>query len=234
MPDQPPPRPTAPGLADLFTMLGTNNPISMMTKSVEQFRTGVAGFIDVVQSFRQTMDNLNAMTERMNRLMDDIEEPVRRLIPEITKSADTAARMIALLRGPVERVAPGLDQLAELLSNPVVVDLPRRLNESLDVVSSIPRMLGPVGQMAELAGGLFGNARGFPGLTMTSRPAPPAPPDPPETAAATKKAAARKAAARKAAARKAPAKKPATKKAATKKAAAKKAAKKAPKRPGTA
>jgi hypothetical protein len=233
MPDQPPPRPTAPGLADLFTMIGTNNPISMMTKSVEQFRMGVAGFIDVVQSFRQTMDNLNAMTERMNRLMDDIEEPVRRLIPEITKSADTTARMIALLRGPVERVAPGLDQLAELLSNPVVVDLPRRLNESLDVVSSIPRMLGPVGQMAELAGGLFGNARGFPGLTTTSRPAPPAPPDPPETAASTRKAPAKKAATKKAAAKKAAAKRAPARKSATKKAAAKKAAKKAPKRPGT-
>jgi hypothetical protein len=235
MPDQPPPRPTAPGLADLFTMIGTNNPISMMTKSVEQFRMGVAGFIDVVQSFRQTMDNLNAMTERMNRLMDDIEEPVRRLVPEITKSADTAARMIALLRGPVERVAPGLDQLAELLSNPVVVDLPRRLNESLDVVSSIPRMLGPVGQMAELAGGLFGNARGFPGLAMTSRSAPPAPPDPPETAAATKKAPARKAAARKTPAKKAAAKKAAVRKAPAKRSATKKAAaRKAPKRPGRA
>src|SRR5262245_28477820 len=125
MPDQPPPRPTAPGLADLFNMFGTNNPISMMTKSVEQFRTGVTGFIDAVQSFRQTMDNLNAMTARMNRLMDDIEEPIRTVIPEVTKSADTAARMIALLRGPVERVAPGLDQLAELLANPLVVDLPR-------------------------------------------------------------------------------------------------------------
>jgi hypothetical protein len=229
MPDQPPPRPTAPGLADLFTMIGTNNPISMMTKSVEQFRTGVAGFIDVVQSFRQTMDNLNAMTDRMNRLLDDMEGPIRAVIPEITTSADTAARMIALLRGPVERVAPGLDQLAELLSNPVVVDLPRRLNETLDLFSSIPRALSPLGQVAELAGGLFGNARGIPGLTMTSRPAPvgadadaphaphDADPDdepaPPSKKAPTKKAAAKKSAAKKAAPKKAAAKKSTAKKA---------------------
>jgi hypothetical protein len=218
MPDQPPPRPTAPGLADLFNMLGTNNPISMMTKSAEQFRTGVTGFIEAVQSFRQTMDNLNAMTERMNRLMDDIEGPIRTVIPEITKSADTAARMIALLRGPTERIAPGLDQLAELLANPVVVDLPRRLNETLDVVSSIPRMLSPVGQVAELAGGLFGNTRGFPGLTMTTRPAP-AEPDAQE--APTKKAAARKGTAKAATAKQAT-KKPTTKKPAAKKSAAKK------------
>ena len=186
-------------------MIGTNNPITMMTKSVEQFRTGVAGFIDVVQTFRQTMDNLNAMTERMNRLLDDMEAPIRTVVPEITKSADSAARMIALLRGPVERVAPGLDQLAELLSNPIVVDLPRRLSETLDVMSSIPKALSPLGQVAELAGGLFGNARGFPGLTMTSRPAtpvaddlddeeppPPVPGPPAEEGGTGKKAAAKK------------------------------------------
>jgi hypothetical protein len=209
-------------------MIGTNNPISMMTKSVEQFRTGVAGFIDVVQSFRQTMDNLNAMTERMNRLLDDMEGPIRAVIPEITKSADTTARMIALLRGPVERVAPGLDQLAELLSNPVVVDLPRRLNDTLEAVSSIPRALGPLGQVAELAGGLFGTARGIPGLTMATRSAPvggnapharrdadPAnEPAPPPKKAATKKAATKKSAAKKAAPKKTAAKKSAARKAA--------------------
>jgi hypothetical protein len=221
MPDQPPDRPTAPGLADLFNMIGTNNPISMMTKSAEQFRTGVTSFIDAVQSFRQTMDNLNAMTERMNRLLDDMEGPIRAVVPEITKSADSAARMIALMRGPVERVAPGLDQLAELLSNPVVVDLPRRLSETLDVISSIPRALGPLGQMAELASGLFGNARGFPGMSMTSRPAthaddvpddedepPPAAPGPaPKKAAPAKKAAAKTGTAKKSAAKKSAAKK---------------------------
>jgi hypothetical protein len=228
MPDQPPPRPTTPGLADLFTMIGTNNPISMMTKSAEQFRTGVTGFIDAVQSFRQTMDNLNAMTERMNRLLDDMEGPIRAVIPEITKSADTAARMIALLRGPVERVAPGLDQLAELLSNPVVVDLPRRLNDTLEILSSIPRALGPLGQVAELAGGLFGNARGFPGLTMTARPAAgpeagaPHAEEPDddtddEPAPPPKKAAAKKATVKKSAARKSAAKKSAPKRAAAKK-----------------
>ncbi len=202
-------------------MIGTNNPITMMTKSVEQFRTGVAGFIDVVQTFRQTMDNLNAMTERMNRLLDDMEAPIRTVVPEITKSADSAARMIALLRGPVERVAPGLDQLAELLSNPIVVDLPRRLSETLDVMSSIPKALSPLGQVAELAGGLFGNARGFPGLTMTSRPATPVADDlddeeppppylarrrrrrPPKKAATAKKSTAKKSAAKKSAAKKA-------------------------------
>ena len=202
-------------------MIGTNNPITMMTKSVEQFRTGVAGFIDVVQTFRQTMDNLNAMTERMNRLLDDMEAPIRTVVPEITKSADSAARMIALLRGPVERVAPGLDQLAELLSNPIVVDLPRRLSETLDVMSSIPKALSPLGQVAELAGGLFGNARGFPGLTMTSRPATPAAddlddeePPPPVPGPPPKKAAAKKSTAKKSTAKKSAAKKAAAKKAA--------------------
>ncbi|HEY8092491.1 MAG TPA: hypothetical protein VID93_01865, partial [Acidimicrobiales bacterium] len=85
----PPPRPTPPGLGDLLTLFGSNNPLTAMSKSVDQFRTGVNAFIEAVQTFRQTMDNLNAVALRMNRMLDDIEEPVRTVMPQITKSAET-------------------------------------------------------------------------------------------------------------------------------------------------
>ena len=37
-----------------------------------------------------------------------------------------------------------------------MTDLPRRMAETMDVVSALPRALGPLGQMADLAGGFPG------------------------------------------------------------------------------
>ena len=156
MPSTPTPRPAPAGLGDLLSLFGANNPLSAMSRSVEQFRTGVTSFIEVVQSFRETMDNLNEVAKRMNRMLDDLEEPLHTVMPQVTRSADAASRMLATLREPVERAAPALVQLADTLNNPLVVDLPRRLNETMDVLGSIPRALGPLGQVADLAGGFFG------------------------------------------------------------------------------
>src|SRR6478672_6838927 len=171
MPGTTPPRPAPPGLSDLLSLFGSNNPLAAMSRSAEQFRTAVTSFVEVVQSFRQTLDNLNTVASRMNRMLDDIEEPVRTVMPQITKSAETASRMLATMREPVERVAPALTQLAETLNNPLMTDLPRRMTETMDVLSSIPRALGPLGQVADLAGGFFGS-RGLGGFGGTGRATP--------------------------------------------------------------
>lgn len=177
MPGTTPPRPATPGLSDLLSLFGSNNPLAALSRSAEQFRTAVTGFVEVVQTFRQTMDNLNAVAQRMNRMLDDIEEPIHTVMPQITRSAETASRMLATMREPVERVAPALTQLAEALNNPLVTDLPRRMTETMDVLSSIPHALGPLGQVADLAGGFFGGrglgAFGAPSrapATSTTRP----------------------------------------------------------------
>ena len=169
MPGTTPPRPAPPGLSDLLSLFGSNNPLAAMSRSAEQFRTAVTSFVEVVQSFRQTMDNLNAVALRMNRMLDDIEEPMRTVMPQITKSAETASRMLATMREPVERVAPALTQLADTLNNPMMTDLPRRMTETMDVLSSIPRALSPLGQVADLAGGFFGS-RGLGAFGGTGRP----------------------------------------------------------------
>ena len=159
-----PPRPAPPGLGDLLNLFGSNNPLTALTRSIEQFRSGVTGFIEVVQTFRQTLETLNGIAQRVNRMLDDFEGPMRAIMPQVTRSAEQAARMFAILSEPVERVAPGIAQLAELLDTPAVTELPRRLTEAMDVVNALPNALGPIGQMAEMAGGFFGGSRGF-GLT---------------------------------------------------------------------
>ena len=51
-----------------------------------------------------------------------------------------------------------------------MTDLPRRMTETMDVLSSIPRALSPLGQVADLAGGFFGS-RGLGAFGAAGRPA---------------------------------------------------------------
>ena len=217
-----------PGWGDLFTLLGSNNPLTAMTKSAEQFRTAVTGFIEAVSTFKQTMENLNATTTRMNRLLDEIEGPLHILMPQMTAATEQASRVFTMLSGPVERVAPGLAQLAETLNSPVMVELPKRMSEAMDAMVGLPKTLGPLGQMAEMAGGLFG--RGLSPFSGTRSPATAARPAEAVAAslegkqAASDVSAGERAPAKKTAAKKSAGKKSAGKKAAHKKSAAKKSA----------
>jgi|KBSSwiStaDraftv2_1062776.scaffolds.fasta_scaffold470544_2 hypothetical protein len=148
---------TPPGLGDLFNALGGNNPLTALAKTAEQFRAGVVGFIEAVAAFKQTMDALSTTTVRLNRVLDDLEGPLHVLMPQITATSEQAAKVFAIMSGPVEKMAPGLAQLADTLSSPAIAELPRRLNEAVDVMSALPKTLTPLSQMAEMAGGLFGS-----------------------------------------------------------------------------
>lgn len=205
-------------LADLFTLFAA--PLSGTVRSIEQFRKGVDEFLKGVENFNRTMENLNETSERINSLLADIEEPIRAAVPQVTRTVRAADEMMQVVGGPAMAVAPGLNRLAETLSTPAFAQLPAQITLFNDVLADVAKRLGPLTQMAESAGGLFGGFR-FPG----SRP-PAATPTDEQPAAATvdEQAAATKPATKKPATKK----KAPTKKPATKKPAAKKAAKQAP------
>jgi hypothetical protein len=214
----PPNPPTPPGLADFFNLFSTNNPLTNFTRSVDQFR--------------QTMESMNSIAKRVDGLLDDIEGPLRAIVPQLTKTAEQASTMMATLSDPIDRVAPALTQLAETLSSPMMTELPRRLSETVDTVATLPKVLAPLGQMAEMAGGLFGGMRslGLPGLAAPRPSAPIETKASPEPMAAArpvekgpaKKTPAKKATAKKSSTKRAPAKKTAAKKTTAKKTTAKK------------
>ena len=84
---------------------------------------------------------------------------------------------------PVEKAGPALLKLAELMSSPAVRNLPKELTTAMGSLGEITRRLGPLGQLAEMAGGMFG-----------MRPSTPAPEPTPtaEVAPTPKKPAAKK------------------------------------------
>jgi hypothetical protein len=218
-------------LADVMSLLALPaQQIANVGKTVESFRTGVTGFLEAVQTFRTTMDQLNAMATRMNRLLEDVEEPIRTLTPQMTKAAQRADRLMDAMTEPIDKLLPQLSRLADTMASPAMRDLPREVTDLVAALSDLPKQLAPLARFAQSAGGMFGFP-GFGALGTSARSAvlrpessPPASDgartgrsaattSSPKRTAATKKSSAKKASAKKASAKKASAKKASAKKA---------------------
>ncbi len=145
---------TTTGPSDPFSdMVGlVAGPIAAGIRSIEQLRRGVDEFLRGVENFNATMENLNETAARINRLLGDIEEPVRTAMPQITRTVRTA------------------DDISQRMANfPVdVADFMRSMME-------LSKRLAPLVGFAESAGGMFGLR--IPGFgTGRATPSPPPPP----------------------------------------------------------
>jgi hypothetical protein len=105
---------------------------------------------------------------RINTFLAEVEEPVRAIIPQVTRTVKAADEITSLMEGPVRATAPRIERIVETLGSPGFTALPNQLGELM-------QRLGPLAQLAENAGGLFGAFR-VPGLSGTPKPT--ARPDP--------------------------------------------------------
>jgi ABC-type transporter Mla subunit MlaD len=207
--------------SDVLNVLAA--PIAGGLRSVEQFQKGISELFRAIENLNSTLENLNETSARVNRLVSDVEEPIRALIPQITRTIQTADEITKVLHGPVQMAAPNIEKIVETLSSPSFTGLPTQLTEFIQTIGDVSKRLGPLTQFAENAGGLFGGFK-LPGMPGAQRPETPSTPaqKPAAAEAPVKKTTAKKAPAKKTTAKKAPAKKAPAKKAPTKKAAAKK------------
>lgn len=229
------------GLADVINLLAA--PIASGLRTVEQVKRAVDDLFRAVENLNRTMENLNDTAERVNRLLADVEEPVRAMIPQLTRTIRTADELTQRLEGPIKASAPNIEKVVTTLSSPAFAAVPHQLGEFVSTVGDVSKRLGPLVSLAENAGGLFGGFK-LPG--MSAAPKPPGAPaargdsarsapvepgtddtpvrtSPTERTTGTKTTGA-KTAGKKTAARKAPAKRATTKKAVAKRTAAKKTA----------
>lgn len=184
---------STPNIGDLLNFLGGANPVAGIGKTIEQFRNGVGNFIKAVEAFNATMVVMQGVAVRVQSLLDDVEpplraampgvtsavnsaqqlidfvsEPLRAVVPQIEGAVGGAVRMVESISEPMQRVAPGLTQLADTLGAPSLTRMPEQLADFLDVLGDLGRRLGPLTQLAETAGGLFG-LRGLSTLASGSR-----------------------------------------------------------------
>ena len=92
-------------LGDLITLAA--GPIAAVIRSFDQLRRGSEELIRAVENFNTTMTTLNDTAARVNRLLGDVEEPVRAMIPQITRTVRMADEMSKKLAGPIDQVAFG-------------------------------------------------------------------------------------------------------------------------------
>ena len=94
MNDTPPPQFDLQKLVnDLLALLRTIDPVTEGVKLAEQGRRTVEALIVALENVGSTMDNLNQAASRVNRLLDDVEEPIRR----IAGMADQAGSLVGFL-----------------------------------------------------------------------------------------------------------------------------------------
>lgn len=170
-------------LADVINMLAA--PIAGGIRSFEQFRRGIEELFRAVENVNRTMENLNEAAMRINAFLAEVEEPVRTIMPQVTRTVKAADEITSLMEGPVRATAPRIERIVETLGSPGFTALPNQIGELM-------QRLGPLASLAENAGGLFGAFK-MPGMSSGSKPAattaaPPATPTPAATPPAERSA----------------------------------------------
>jgi ABC-type transporter Mla subunit MlaD len=207
--------------ADMISLVA--GPIAAVIRSFDQLRRGSEELMRGLENFNSTMENLNETAARVNRLLNDYEEPIRAMLPQLTRTIKMADEMSMRLATPIDQVVPGLSRLAETLNSPLMRSMPTDLGQFMEVINDLGRRMSPLTQMAEQAGNLFGlrlpglgSRQSSPSLAPApatdTAPAAPAKQTPAATTRPARKAPAKKTPAKKRTATKTPAKKTAVKK----------------------
>ncbi len=91
---------------DLLALLRTIDPVTEGVKLADQGRRTVEALIVALENVGATMDNLNQAASRVNRLLDDVEDPIRR----IAGMADQAGSLVGFLPSLASKAMSNLAQ----------------------------------------------------------------------------------------------------------------------------
>lgn len=77
----------------ILALLGSIDPIDLATRAVDTSRRSTEALLTILESFAGTVDNLNRTTVRINSLLDEVEEPLRRVMPQVGAAMNAMATM---------------------------------------------------------------------------------------------------------------------------------------------
>ena len=80
-------------IEQLLQLLTLVDPIELASKAVDTTRRTTETLVNVLENFASTIDNLNRTTTRINALLDDIEEPLKRVMPQLGNAMNAMATM---------------------------------------------------------------------------------------------------------------------------------------------
>ena len=104
---------STPGLTDLLNLLGSAAPLASLTKHVESLRKGVESFVTAVGTFTRTMESLEEASKRVTKLLDEVEQPVRSIVSQLSTLPPHA---VAQALGNLQLLSTQLSSLVAPLS----------------------------------------------------------------------------------------------------------------------
>ena len=137
-------------LSSLFQ--GPGAVLSGVLGVADNARKTVGGVMETIATLQRAAAAVEALVSRMNRLVDDLEGPMRALTPELERSVARMQRLSAALEGPIDRLLPGLEAAVGTFDRVALSQLPETVEEArqqlqalLELVSEVPRRLGLLG-----------------------------------------------------------------------------------------
>lgn len=120
--------PRLPGVSDLLGLLQQQSEaLAALPATLVSLQRAVRGLSKSLEASRETITAVNRLVLRLDRLMDELEEPVRAL-------------------------APGLNRLAAVLDDPIVGELPATLRElQADVLPVVRNLRETQAKVASIA-----------------------------------------------------------------------------------
>lgn len=99
----------------LLALASSLDPIEFTTRAVDVSRRTTESLITILENFASTVDNMNRTTTRINGLLDEIEEPLRRIMPQVGNAMNAAASLgeIANSLGELTKRLGPLTSIAE-------------------------------------------------------------------------------------------------------------------------
>jgi hypothetical protein len=155
---------------DLFSLFnGPANVMSGVWGMAENGRKAFSGIMDTIASLQRAAAAMEQMATRMDRIMNDLEAPLRILTPELEKAAERVARLAELVEGPMDRLLPGLDRAVETIDRVALSQLPENIDQLrhqvgtvVDIFAELPRRFGGLTQLLP----------GFDRLAALAKPSP--------------------------------------------------------------
>lgn len=88
---------TIPTVDELLTLINALNPAEHGAKVVDQAKRSVETVMTSLQLIWQSLENFNKVATRVDRLLDEVEDPIRKIADASTLLTDLAQKLAPLM-----------------------------------------------------------------------------------------------------------------------------------------
>ena len=88
---------TLPTMEELLKLISALNPAENGAKVVDQAKRSVESVIASLQMILQSLENFNRVATRVDKLLDDVEDPIRKIADASTLLSDLANNLAPLM-----------------------------------------------------------------------------------------------------------------------------------------